>query len=112
MKYELTKNSKRLLKALYGHYKKQRKKFNNEFTCRYMGNSVNIQKNIFPQYTLEDIENMCQELHRADFIKARYADDMPKDIYLSDKSIILFENRIKKLFKDFINFILKIKNIF
>ena len=112
MQNELTNDAKYLLCTLYKHYKEQRSRQIDKSSAKYIGDCTRIQKDLIPEWLLEDVDETCRELSRAGFVESSYADDMATNVSLSDKAIIYMENRFKNGIKELIEFMLKLKGAF
>ena len=106
----LTRDSDKLICALYKKYLEQRKHGVSKSEAKYFGSAIDIQKTIFPQWSLEDVEETCRELDRAQLLSSvLYVDDTCDKIELSDKAIIYMENRFGNTIDKIVDYISKLK---
>lgn len=90
---ELTKDADALICLMYKQYVQKRKDKISKSQAKIFGSSDNIQKNIAPKWSFEDVDETCRELSRAKLLNCSYADDVVYSAYLSDEAIIYMENR-------------------
>jgi hypothetical protein len=110
MNVKLTKDSDALICLLYKQYCQQRKKKVSKADARFFGSSEDIQKSIAPKWTLEDVDETCRELHRADILVCEYADDVVYESWLSDIGIIYMESRFADGLDSVLSYLEKIRN--
>ena len=83
----------------------------NKIQASSMGGSEEIQKELFPNWSVEDVDATCRELHRAELLHCFFADDIVSEAVLSDKAIIYMENRFKNNVDTIMDYISKIKSM-
>ncbi|MCI8485774.1 MAG: hypothetical protein HFJ20_01405 [Clostridia bacterium] len=106
---KLTKDSDALICAIYKNYLENRKNGISKSICKNIGSSEDIQKTIMPEWSFEDVDETCRELHRANLLTCHYADNVVYDSYLSDESIFYMENRFKNGLSEVLDYFQKIK---
>ena len=105
---ELTKDAQYLLGALYKQYIDKRKTGINKSDAKLIGSSFDIHSGIMKKWSLEDVEETCQELIRSNFVYCNRADGISYFMSLSDKAIIYMENRFSNNAKAFLDWFSKI----
>lgn len=105
---ELTKDAQYLLGALYKQYIDKRKTGINKSDAKLIGSSFDIHSGIMKKWSLEDVEETCQELIRSNFVYCNRAGGISYFMSLSDKAIIYMENRFSKNAKAFLDWFSKI----
>lgn len=111
MDIQLTKESDFLLCSLYKKYLQNRSNGMGKSIAKNMGSSEDIQKDVFPNWSLEDVDETCRELSRTEMLDCLYADD---SIYLSsltDNAIIYMEKRFENNVNKVVDFISKLKSL-
>lgn len=93
MEVKLTKDAEYMICALYKEYIDKRKNKTPKEDAKFVGSSEGIQKELMSQWTLEDVDETCRELDRAEFLECLYAEDTIVDACLTDNAIIYMENR-------------------
>lgn len=109
---KLTKDANALLKEMHREYKRRRKKGQSRQNAAIFGDSTDIQQEIMSDWSIEDINSVCYELHSADLLNCIFGDNDVLIAILTDSSIECAENRfvdaakaIWNLLKEFIPFI-------
>lgn len=110
-KIQLTKDSDYLLCMLYKSYLEQRSSGIPKARAACVGSSVDIQRNIFPKWCLDDVDATCRELDRAGMLHCLYADNIVYIATLSDQAIIYMENRFENKVNRVLDYIKKIKSM-
>ena len=95
MSATLTKDADRLLVSLYRMYLEARKAGESRADSKHIGGSEVIQAKLMPHEARDDVDELCRELSRADYLSCVFADDTIYDSYLTDAAIIVLENRFK-----------------
>ncbi len=111
MSVQLTREADALICVLYKKYCKKRKNGIPKGEAKNFGSSANVYKNIKTKLQYKDIDDTCSELKRTGLLNCTYADDIVYTSSLSDKGIAYMENRFKNGFKEFLEYLDKIKNI-
>ena len=111
MDIEITKDSDYLICSLYKAYLQKRSNGMNKIQASSMVGSEEIQKELFPNWSIEDVDATCRELHRAELLHCFFADDIVYESVLSDKAIIYMENRFKNNVDTVMDYIAKIKSM-
>lgn len=111
MSSKLTKDSDALICLLYKNYCQQRKNGVSKANARLFGGSDDIQKDIAPKWSFENVDETCRELHNANLIGCSYYDNVAQNVWLTDNGIIYMENRFKDGLKEVLDYLGKIKDI-
>lgn len=110
MEQKLTKNAEYLICLLYKSYREKLKKGISISNAKLFGGSQYIQSNLVPQYSIDDIDEICRELSIAGFLKNFYADNSVYECSLTTDAIIYMENRFVNGLADVLDYIVKIKS--
>jgi len=108
---KLTKEADALICVLYKDFLQKRKEGISRGDAKWFGSADHIQKGLVPKLSLGDIEDICRELSRADFLNCRFADDTVCMAILTDTAIIYMENRFKNGFSELLDYLEKVKSI-
>lgn len=108
---KLTKDSDYLICSLYKSYIEKRSNGMSKLQASCTGSAEDIQKELFPNWSLEDVDATCRELDRAGMLQCFYADDMVYESTLSDQAIIYMENRFERNINTVMDYIAKIKSM-
>ena len=111
MDIELTKDSELLLCILYGKYVSLTSAGVPKTRAKCFGSSIEIQRDLIPEWTFPNTDETCRELSRAGMISVFYADNIAYSVSLSDKGIIYMENRFNKKVSEILDRIEQLKNI-
>lgn len=110
MNVQLTKDSEYLICSLYKSYKEKRKSGIPKQDAKQCGSSGSIHKDLMPEWSFEDVDETCRELHRADLLHCEYADNVCYFVLLTDRSIIYMENRFTDGLSQVLEYMAKIKS--
>lgn len=102
---EMTKDSKKLLSALYKEYLSKRKSGKSKSDASIFGSSEHIQAELMPEESADDVDETCRELDRLGYLKCFYADDIAYVVTLTTKAIADMENRFKNGLVDVVQFL-------
>lgn len=108
---QLTKDSDYLICSLYKNYLQKRNSGITKSQAKDVGSAEDIQQEIFPNWSLDDVEETCRELARADMLHCFDADNTIYMAILSDNAIIYMENRFENKVNTVIDYISKIKSM-
>lgn len=108
---ELTNDADYLICVLYKYYKERRKDGVNKDDAKLIGSSDFIFTHLLSEWTFEDVDETCRELHRADLLECHYGDDVVDISILTDASITYMENRFKNGLSEVIDNIIRLKSI-
>lgn len=103
----LTKDAKTVLYHLYKEYLARRDNNISRSRAKHFSSAESIQTSLFPDWLLEDVEDVLRELGRNGFLDNNYADDTVYDCYLSDVAIVKMENQKMENFLTVADFISK-----
>ena len=109
MPTDLTKDADTVLCVLYRTYLERRKNKLPKSTAKEFDSFAGMQEAFFSKWLVEDVEETCNELKRADFLEFKVfitGDTSP--ITLSDKGIIYMENRFPNGLASVVDFLSKI----
>ncbi len=105
MNNELTKDADRLLCLLYKQYLEKHKAGIPKVEAKLMGGSDDVQRDLLPKVSVEDVDETFRELDRAGFLSVNYYDDLAYSSQLTDLSIVVMENRFKDGLKGVLEFL-------
>lgn len=108
---ELTNDADYLICVLYKYYKERRKGGVNKGDAKLIGSSNFIFTRLLSEWTFEDVDETCRELHRAELLECVYADNVVVLSLLTDTAIIYMENRFKNGLSEVIDNIIRLKSI-
>ena len=103
----LTKEAKTVLYHMYKEYLVRRDNGESRSSSKNFGSAVKIHSYLFPDSSLEDIEDVLRELGRNGFLNNCYADNTVYTCALSDSAIIKMENQKKETLLTVADFISK-----
>lgn len=96
---DLTKIQKKVLLTLYREYLKTK--------SNYFGDSDSFRDSLFPNFSNDELSDICWSLHSKSYLTCEPGDDFACDVKLSDKTIIYMENRFKNGFVEVTDFLSK-----
>lgn len=105
---EITKDADKLICLIYQAYLEDRRNGIPKNLAKYAGSS----KEIFERHliwTLEDVDETCRELNRANFLEILYADNLVNDSYITDEALVYMENRFPNGLNEVLNFLTTLK---
>lgn len=91
----LTHDSDYLICAMYKEYLKRRKEGIAKVNAKSFQDSQWIKDNLMPEWSFEDVDETCRELHRAKLLDNMYASNVVYFSCLTDLGIVYMENRFK-----------------
>lgn len=103
----MTKDAKTVLYHMYKEYLVRRDNHVPKSKAKDFDCSKTIQKTLFPDWCLEDIDDTLRELHRNEFVNNVYADGSIYYCELTDKAITVMENQKKENLLSVLDFISK-----
>ena len=103
----LTKEAKTVLYHMYKEYLVRRDNHVPRARAKEFGSAESIHSSLFPDWSLEDIEDVLRELDRNGFLNNHYADDTVYDCELSDSAIVKMESQKKETLLTVADFISK-----
>lgn len=89
----LTKDAKTVLYHMYKEYLIRRDNHISRRQAKNFGSASSIQASLFPDWCLEDVEDILRELDRNGFLDVFYADNTVYSCELSDSAIVKMENQ-------------------
>ena len=105
----LSKDNDFLMCILYKNYLEKVKSGMSKTDARWLGSSDEIQENLLPNSTKEDVATACWELDSIGLLQCSAGDDIAYTTYLTDNGIIYMENRKLNKIKNLIDYISKLK---
>ena len=103
----LTKEAKTVLYHMYKEYLARRDNHVPRARAKGFGSAESIHASLFPDWSLEDIEDVLRELGRNNFLNNLYADDTVYDCELSNSAIVKMESQKKETLLSVADFISK-----
>lgn len=104
---ELTKDADKVLCLLYKRYLENRKDSMSKGMAKLFGGSEAIREALNLTMALDDLDDTLRELGRADYLNNLYADDTVVEVEMTDKAIIMMENRFKNGLREVLEFLSK-----
>lgn len=101
----LSKDAKIVLYKLYKNYLLRRKNGFSKSESKIVPSVQELQKTLFQDWLLEDLEDSLRELGRNKYLNNLYADDTIYFCELSDSAIATMENLPAKAFTSLVNFL-------
>lgn len=106
----LTKESDALLCLLYKEFLQRIRSGTSRSDAKELGGSDDIQRDIAPKWSFDDVDELCRELHRVGLLDVFYAADVAYIVRLSDDGIIYMENRFKDGLLDVLSYLKQFTN--
>lgn len=103
----LTKDAKTVLYHLYREYCSRRNENISKSNAKDFGSAGSIHASLFPDWSLEDIEDTLRELGREGFVTNLHGDNTIISCTLSDFAIATMENQKKEILISLADFIAK-----
>lgn len=103
----LTKDAKTVLYHMYKEYLVRRDNKVPRVQAKDFGSAESVHALLFPDWSLEDIEDVLRELGRNGFLNNFYADDTVYHCSISDSAIVKMENQKKDALLSVADFISK-----
>lgn len=101
----LTRESKIVLYHMYKEYLVRRDNHVSRSSAKRFGSAESIHSSLFPDWSLEDIEDVLRELDRNGFLSNQYYDASVLECALSDSAIVKMENQKKETLLTLADFI-------
>ena len=95
----ITKDAASLLSAIHRAYKKRKRRGQPKQIAVILGDSSDIQQEIMSQWSLEDINDACWELHEAGLLECLLGDDSVQMAILTNAGITYSEGRMAGIMK-------------
>lgn len=105
----ISKDANALICLIYKYYLELRSNGVSKSKAKSLGSSKNINQNIIPEWSFDDVEEACRELHRNALLDISYYDNICSIVHLSDDGIVYMENRFSDKLKSLLDYIDKIK---
>lgn len=106
---KLSKDADYLICLIYKYYLELRDNGIPKSKAKILGSSEEINNNIIPEWSFDDVDDTCRELGKVNLLSIGYADDVCYHVLLNDEAIIHMENRFANKIKNLLDYIDKIK---
>lgn len=104
---DLTRDAQKLLALMYRDYLAKRKAGQSKESAKQVGDIETVQSNLLPSSSADDVLETCRELDRSNYLQVYYADNTIYHAWLSDRAIIVMENRFKNNISTVLDFLSK-----
>lgn len=101
----LTKDSKTVLYNLYKEYRVNRSNGLSRSDSKDIGSSEQVQKSLFPDWSVSDVDDCMCELSRNGYLHTHHASDLIYESELTDEAIVVMENQKKETLLNIANFL-------
>lgn len=98
-----------LICLIYKYYLELRGTGISKSDAKSLGSSEDIHENIIPEWSFEDVDDTCRELHTKNLLSVIYGDDICYKVDLTDDGIVYMENRFGNKIKTVLDYLSKIK---
>ena len=105
---DLTREQKFLLVSMYKEVLSRQPALSME-KANYFEDSDEVQQLFLPELSSDYVSDLCWALKSKGYIKCYPGDDLANQIKLTDKTIIIMENRFSNGLKSIVDFLLKLK---
>lgn len=105
---DLTKEQKYILISLYKEMLSMQPALSFD-EANYFNNSDKVRDLFLPDSSSDYVAELCWSLYKKDYIECMPGDDLANDISLTDKTIVIMENRFANNIKKCIDFLFKLK---
>ncbi|MBQ8360265.1 MAG: hypothetical protein IJX37_10255 [Oscillospiraceae bacterium] len=95
----ITKDAASLLRSIHKTYKKRKRSGQPKQIAAILGSSSDIRQEIMSQWSLEDINDACWELHNAGLLECLPGDDSIQMAILTNAGIAYSESRMAGIMK-------------
>lgn len=92
---QLSRDADALICVLYREYLNRRKSGVSKSSAKSFGEAKTIHDNFMPKWSVDDVNETCLELCRADLLSCFCANNIVSESTLTDEAIIYMENRFK-----------------
>lgn len=106
---KLSKDADALICLIYKYYLELHDNGVSKSKAKYLGSSKDIHLKIIPEWSFEDVDDTCKELHSNNLLSVFYADNICYDVFLTDTGIVYMENRFHNKLDKLLNYISVIK---
>lgn len=106
---KLTQDADALICLIYKYYLELHDNGISKSEAKILGSSKDINNNIIPEWTFDDVDDTCRELGRANLLTIVYASDICYDVLLNDEAIVYMEKRFSNKVKNLLDYINVIK---
>ncbi|KMT58928.1 hypothetical protein [Paenilisteria newyorkensis] len=108
---ELTNDAKYLLSRMYACYLERRKNGDSKADAIEFNEIDSIREKLMPEWSMEDVEFTCFELHSHNYIQGMALENTLSFIKLSTKAIAGLESTFKDRIDSVLEYGAKIKNV-
>lgn len=106
---ELSKDADALICLIYKYYLNSRNNGSSKSKAKELGSSEDINNNIIPEWSFDDVDDTCRELNRNNLLNIAYSSNICYDVELTDKAIVYMENRFSNKVQNVLTYIQLIK---
>lgn len=106
---KISKDADALICLIYKYYLELRGTGISKSKAKSLGSSENINQNIIPEWSFDNVEEACKELYRNALLDISYYENICAIVNLSDNGIVYMENRFADKLKSLLDYIDKIK---
>lgn len=96
---ELSKDAEKLIRILYKEYLERIKKGLSKREAKMIDGSDYIQRILINKWEKSDIDDICRELDRNEYIQCEYGNGSVDKLILLDNTIVYMESRFRTGFK-------------
>lgn len=111
IEFDITSESKNLLKLMYALYLSRREEGKGRTEANYFGDSQEIQNKYLPNMSVDDVTDLCFELSRAGCIKVSLGDCLANNICLTYDALVYCEQTFQRNIKNLLEWVSSIKGI-
>lgn len=108
----LSKSARKLLKSLCRDYNRRVESGQHEHQAGAFGGADYLQCEMFPKWSVRDVDAACRELHQAGLISAFYANCMVAEIYLLPAGTIYDQQGGRRILQKGLSFLREILPFF
>jgi hypothetical protein len=105
---ELTKDADVLICLVFKSYSEKRSNGLSKTLSNDFGDSETFHKAFVPKWHIDDVYDICAELHRADLMYYMWASGIFLESRLTDNGIIYMENRFERNITKLLDYIKKL----
>lgn len=109
IEFDITSESKNLLKLMYTIYLSKREEGKGRIESNYFGDSKEIQNRYLPNMSVEDVTDLCFELSRSGCVKLSIGDNLANNISLTYEALVYCEQSFQRNVKNLLEWISSIK---
>lgn len=107
---KLTNQQKYVLSMLYKRYLENRKNGSSVDQSKYFGSIYKARNELFDNILVEDLQSYMNGLQANQFTNGVYGDGVYAEFFITDKTVVYFENKFKNNLKSVASFIKELKS--